>query len=249
MEIINITPENVVQETFFCIKNTKDPGFQAKYNWFKKRSKEGLKIKILKNEGKPFAFIEYVPVEYAWRPVDGENYMFIHCMYTNSNKEKGKGYASKLIETCEAEAKEKRMNGVAVMTSKGSWITDRRIFEKQGYEEIEKQDRFELLVKQFNSNAPRPKLINWQANISKLKGWQLLYSDQCPWHQKAVVVIKEITKENGIDIKIQKIETAAQAKKMPSGFGVFNLVHEGKLLADHYISGTRFKNILKKELS
>lgn len=35
----------------------------------------------------------------------------------------------------------------------------------------------------------------------------------------------------------------------PSGFGVFNLLRDGRLLEDDYLSTSRFKNILKKGLS
>ena len=52
----------------------------------------------------------------------------------------------------------------------------------------------------------------------------------------------------GMDLKVTKLETAQEAKNAPSGFGVFNLLHDGKLLEDHYLSATRFKNILKIKL-
>jgi len=52
-----------------------------------------------------------------------------------------------------------------------------------------------------------------------------------------------------VDLKVSKINTAKEAKMAPSGFGVFNLLHDGKLLDDHYLSATRFRTILKKELN
>ena len=50
MKLIEVTPANAEQETFFCIKDTKKPGFVDKAAWFEKRHKEGLRIKILKDE-------------------------------------------------------------------------------------------------------------------------------------------------------------------------------------------------------
>ncbi len=38
------------------------------------------------------------------------------------------------------------------------------------------------------------------------------------------------------------------SKNGPSGYGVFGFLHNGKLIENHYISTTLFKNILKKEL-
>jgi len=249
MKIIDVTPQNVREETFFCIKNVNAPEFKAKEEWFNKRFDEGLRINILKSDdNKPIAFIEYIPANFAWRPVIADNYMFIHCMYTYSNKDKGKGYASELITACEEDAKHRKMDGVAVMTSKGSWIANKSIFEKLNYVEFDKRGRFELMAKKFHDSAKDPKLIDWTANLSKYKGWHLLYSDQCPWHGKSVEAICNIAKENNIDIQLKKLTNSEEAKQMPSGFGVFNLIFNGKLLEDHYISGTRFKNILKKEI-
>jgi len=250
LNIIDINPENVFQEKLFCIKDVKNPGFENKRRWFEERYDEGLRIKILKDEtGKQIAFIEYVPLEYAWRPIEQGNYMFIHCMYVAANKEKRKGYGSMMLEACAEDAIALKMDGIAVMTSKGSWTADKRLFVNNGFLEVENRGRFELMVKKFRKEAADPKLIDWTKNQNKYKGWHLLYTDQCPWHEKSVIAIKETAEENGIDLKIKKIINAGEAKMAPSGFAVFNLLHNGKLLDDHYISQTRFKNILKKELS
>ncbi|MEX0290731.1 MAG: YoaP domain-containing protein [Flavobacteriaceae bacterium] len=54
--------------------------------------------------------------------------------------------------------------------------------------------------------------------------------------------------DHDVDLKVSKINTVEEAKMAPSGFGVFNLLYNGKLLDDHYLSATRFRNILRKEL-
>jgi hypothetical protein len=51
-----------------------------------------------------------------------------------------------------------------------------------------------------------------------------------------------------MELNITELETAEQAQNAPSIYSVFNLVYDGKLLVDHYISNTRFLNIIKKEL-
>jgi N-acetylglutamate synthase-like GNAT family acetyltransferase len=247
--ITEVTPENVLEETLFCIKDVKRPEFHAKRKWFEKRYKEGLRMKILKDEAeKMIGFIEYVPASKAWRPVEADNFMFIHCMYVSSKSDRSKGFGSILIETAEKEAKAKKMDGLCVMTSKGGWLADKRVFEENGFLQIDKKDRFELLSKKWNVNAPDPKLLNWTKQQKKYMGWNLVYADQCPWHEKSVAAILEVGMDYEIDIKITKIETAKETKKAPSGFGVFNLLYDEKLIEDHYISATRFKNILKKEL-
>ena len=249
MKIVEVTSENVIKETFFCIKDTKRQGFTDKLNWFKKRHKEGLRIKILKNdEDKMLGFIEYVPAKYAWRPIDADNYMFIHCTYIYSKKERNKGYGAMLIADAEKAAKAQGMDGVCVITSKGGWLANKTIFKKNDYEQVETKDRFELLSKTWNSDAEKPRFFNWSLQQKKYKGWHLSYADQCPWSEKSVAAILNVAMDHGIDLKVSKINTVEEAKMAPSGFGVFNLVRDGKLLEDHYISATRFRNILKKEL-
>ena len=249
MKLIDVTPENVFEETLFCVRDTKSAAFEKKHAWFLKCLKEGPRLKILKDlSGKIISFIEYIPAEYAWRPVNAPGYMFIHCMYVHSNKDKGKGFASMMVEACEDDAMSNGMHGVAVMTSKGSWMTDKRLFEKNGYIESSRKDRFELMVKKFKDSAPDPMLRDWSAGQSRYKGWHLHYADQCPWHEKSATDLQETAAQHGVGLLVKKIESAEQAQSTPSGFGVFSLLHDGKLLADHYISATRFKNILKKEL-
>jgi len=248
MKLVEVTPENAVKETFFCIKDTKRQGFKDKLEWFEKRHKEGLKIKILKNDAdKMLGFIEYVPAKYAWRPIDADNYMFIHCTYIYSKKERNKGYGSMLIEDAETEAKAQGMDGVCVLTSQGGWLANKTLFENNGFKQIETKDRFELLEKTWNNNTTKPRLHDWHSQQKKYKGWHLSYADQCPWSEKSVAAILNVAMDYGIDLKISKINTVKEAKMAPSGFGVFNLLRDGKLLEDHYLSATRFKNILKKE--
>lgn len=249
IQLYDIRPDNVEQETLFCIKDLLSPGFKAKQAWFEKRYAEGLRMKVLKNEaGKLLAFIEYTPADYAWRPVKASGFMFIHCMYVYSNKDKGLGLGSQLVQACVDDAKAKGLSGVCVMTSKGTWMADRRLFEKNGFTQLESSDRFELMSLKWDKGATVPCLLNWNSELENYKGWHLLYADQCPWHLKAVDVIRHTAKANGINLKLRRFETRQDIEKAPSGFGTFALIRDGKLLSDHYISETRFKNIMKKEL-
>ena len=247
--ITAVTPENVHEETLFSIMDIKKPGFNSKRIWFEKQYKLGLRMKILKdNADKMIGFIEYIPVINAWRPVTGNNYMFIHCMYVYPNKNKNKGYGSLLIKEAENAAKNEKMDGICAMTSKGAWITDKRIFENNGFVQVDQRGRFELLFKKWEPKAKDPELIDWTTNQKKYKGWHLVYADQCPWHEKSVIALLNTALDFGIDLNITKLSNANEAKEAPSGFGVFSLLNNGKLIEDHYLSATRFRNILKKEL-
>lgn len=247
--LISVTPENVMEETLFCINDIKRPGFESKRRWFEKRYNDGLELRILKNaEDKMLAFIEYVPVAKAWRPVQGDKFLFIHCMYVYSKKDRHQGLGALLINDAVQRAKELGLSGLCVMTSDGAWMTNKSIFEKLGFTQVDSIGRFELMVKQWDLDADLPKLIDWTKAQENFQGWNLVYADQCPWHEKSAFDLLNTALDFGIDLKITKIDSVEKAKKAPSGFGVYSLLYNGKLLEDHYISATRFKNILKKEL-
>ena len=250
MKIIEVTPRNAVRETFFCIKDTKRKGFRDKLEWYEKRYREGLRIEILKDEDdKMLGFIEYVPAKNAWRPVDAPNFMFIHCIYIYSKKERCKGYGTLLVAQAENKAKAEGLEGLCVITSSGGWMANKTLFEENGFRHIDAKDRFELLAKTWETDIVEPRFIDWHKQQKNYEGWHLSYADQCPWNEKSVVAIQNVAREFGIDLNVSKIESIEGAKLAPSGFGVFNLLRDGRLLEDHYISHTRFKNIVKKELN
>ncbi len=250
INIIDVSVENVSEVGVFCIKNKKSPGYTAKVEWFKSKINQGLSIKIAVDDaGKQLGFIEYTPSELAWRPIQADQYFFIQCIALFTKDSRQKNIGSTLIKMCEKEAKEKNKNGVCVMSSSGAWMANKTIFEKNGYTITEQKGRFELMSKKFSHTANDPKFNDWTEKQATYKGWNLIYSDQCPWHQKSVTDLKQTALDQGIELTIKRLTTPRQAQNAPAGFGTFALINDGKLLADHYISQTRFKNILKKELS
>lgn len=253
LKIIDINLDNVQGFGLCGYKNIKQEGYKRKINWLKKRFKEGMKVKILDSaKNGAFGMIEYVPGEYAWRPVEAKGYMFIHCIFVVFKKLKGKGYGSTLVEKCMKDAKVEKMHGVAVVTRKGTWMAGRELFVKLGFELVDKAPPdFELLVKKFKKSAPSPRFKgDWEKRLAKFgKGLTIIRSDQCPYVAKSVREILE-TAENFYSIKPEMVElkNCKEAQNVPWAFGVFGIIHNGKLVADHPISNTRFVNIMKEEL-
>jgi hypothetical protein len=62
-----------------------------------------MRIQILYEGNRSIAFIEYIPGEYAWRAVNADGYMLIHCIWVVGSG-KNKGYATRLLRLCEQEA-------------------------------------------------------------------------------------------------------------------------------------------------
>jgi GNAT superfamily N-acetyltransferase len=247
INILNVTTDNVAEIGIYCIKDKKSPGYQSKVEWFKAKINKGLKIKIATDiKGKQVGFIEYIPSELAWRPIKANNYYFIQCIALFVKEAKDKGIGSYLIEQCEQDALDSKKNGICAMSSEGPWIANKSLYEKNNFSLAERLDRFELMVKSFDNRNAKPRFFDWTKEGAKYKGWHLIYSDQCPWHEKSITDIRQSALDNGIKLTIKKLETPEEAQSAPSGFGTFSLINDGNLLADHYISKTRFENILRQ---
>jgi hypothetical protein len=244
---IEVTPANISEEGLFCIRNPKNPGFKLKSEWLAKRISEGFKLKLLKVDNETVGFIEYVPGEFAWRPISAKDYMFIHCLWVYPKKNLKKGYASQLINHCIVETRKAGFGGVCVISSEGSWMSGKELFLKNSFALIDSKGRFDLLAIKFKE-TPDPVFIDWEEKAKNFKGLNLIYTNQCLLFVKSIDEMKTTVKQYRQELKITEMETAAEAQHSPSGFGVYALVYNGKLLADHYISNTRFKNILDKEL-
>lgn len=248
ISILDVTVENVTDVGIYCIKDKKSPGYCSKVEWFKGKINKGLKIKIaIDSKGKQVGFIEYIPSELAWRPIKADNYYFIQCIALFVKEAKEKGVGSYLIKQCEQDAKANNKTGICAMSSDGPWIANKSLYEKNDFYIADQLDRFELMVKSFDTNKSKPQFYNWTKEQTKYLGWHLIYSDQCPWHEKSITDIQQSAIENGIKLTVRKLVTPKEAQKAPSGFGTFSLIKDGKLLADHYISSTRFENIIKQE--
>ena len=249
INIIDVTIDNVSEVGIFCIKNKKAPGFKKKVDWFKSKLNKGLKMKIATDEDdKQLGFIEYIPSELAWRPIKAKNYFFIQCLAVFVKDAKHRSIGTTLLQVCEDEAKQNNKYGICVMSSDGAWMANRTIFEKNDYSIIDQLGRFELMSKKFNNESQDPKFIDWTKKQPQYDGWNLTYSDQCPWHEKSITDLQKSALENGIKLKVKKLNTPKEAQNAPSGFGTFSLIKDGKLIEDHYLSKTRFENIIRKEL-
>ena len=253
IQIIDTNADNICDYPLCGYKNIKQEGYKRKTDWVKERFKEGMKVKILHSSGDgSVGMIEYVPGEHAWRAVEAEGYMLIHCLFIMPKKLKGKGYGALLVDECLKDAKRKKMHGVAVVTRKGTWMASKELFLKNGFEVVDTAPPdFELLAKRFKKSAPSPKFKgDWERRLRKHdKGLTIIRSDQCPYVAKALREISETAQKTyGFKPRIVELKSSKQAQSAPSPFGVFSIILDGKLVADHPISNTRFVNIMKKEL-
>jgi GNAT superfamily N-acetyltransferase len=249
VRIIDVTTDNISETGLYCIKDKKTAGYKSKVEWYKSNIENGLKIKIATDyQGKHLGFIEYIPSEFAWRPIKANNYLFIQCILIFLNEVKEKGLGSRLLKICEEDAKKSNKSGICALSSEGAWLANKSLYEKNGFIVGDSLGRFELMVKSFDSRTSKPGIIDWTKQQTKYQGWNLIYSDQCPWHEKSITDLKQSASDKGITLKVTKLKSPREAQNAPSGFGTFALIKDGKLLEDHYLSKKRFENIIKQEI-
>ena len=93
-QFLNLTEENLDREHLCCIIRSKKPhpGVEAKRAWLRERLHEGHVFRKL--DAKGVVFIEYAPLETAWVPVEGDNYLRqgqwkVRRVYAGGGKAKG----------------------------------------------------------------------------------------------------------------------------------------------------------------
>jgi len=247
-EIIEVTEDNLFDHPgAICFINPKHELYDRKIHWLKEQFKVGLKIKLLYLEDvkKPVGFIEYIPGENCWRAVNAEGYMFIHCLWTNGKKYQHQGLGSMLIH--EAEKDTRGNAGVCAVTSDKGFMSSKNIFLKNGYSALSDSGKEQLMVKQFKKR-PLPKINNWQDKLKEYQGFYMIYSRQCPWVARFIEEVKPVLREKNLEPKIIELKNHEDVQNGPSLYGAFNLIYNGRLFADRYISTTRFLNIVKKDI-
>ena len=157
------------------------------------------------------------------------------------------GLRSRLLQACLEEARLKRAIGVAAIVSDGPWMASKGVFLKNGFRQSGEADRFQLVIHRLG-DGPEPRFRDISGNIQKYRGLHLVYCAQCPMLPKSVNDLSEMAAEHGLELNVTVLKSAREAQNAPSYYGVFNLVWNGRLLSDHYVSKGRFKNLLKREI-
>ena len=115
MEYIRVTEDNIESEHICCaISNNNDVQVASKKAWLAGRFEDGLVF--LKSIKRGKCFIEYIPAEKAWNPIDAEDYMYIDCLWVSGSL-KGHGYSNDLLEECIRDSKEKGKKGLCILSS------------------------------------------------------------------------------------------------------------------------------------
>lgn len=246
MELVKLTHDNMEQEHICCaISNDKDIQVISKKNWLKERLDEGLIF--LKGNVRGKCFIEYIPAEYAWIPIEAKGYMYIDCLWV-SGQFKGHGYSNLLLDACIKDSKEKGKKGLVILSSKKKmgYLSDPKYMKYKGFETADTADPyFELMYLPFDPNTDKPcfqNTVHVHENIPK--GFVLYYTNQCPFTAKYVPLLENMAKARNAVFQSVHIQTRAEAQNAPTPFTTFSLFYDGQLVTHEILSEKKFEKIL-----
>lgn len=247
-EWIDLTPENLAREHLCCIIREKKPhpGVEAKRAWLAQRLAEGHVFRKLNIKG--CVFIEYAPLETAWVPVLGENYLYIYCLWVQGSP-KGQGYGRRLMESCLADAKAQGKSGVCMLGSEKqkAWLSDQRFAKKFGFRAVDTApEGYELLALSFDGTVPR---FAPNAKSQTIPGKELtvFYDDQCPFIPQRVEKLREYCAAKTIPATFIHVESLSQAKALPCVFNNWAAFYGGRFVTVNQLDGAALEKIIGRQ--
>ena len=247
-EFIDLSPENLAQEQLCCIVRTKKPhpGVEAKRRWLASRLQEGHVFRKLPGNG--CAFVEYAPLETAWVPVEGENYLYIYCLWVQGEP-KGHGYGRRLMESCLADARAKGKSGVCMLGAQKqkAWLSDQSFARKFGFQTVDTTaDGYELLALSFDGSLPRFRENAKRQSIDRQE-LTVYYDDQCPFIPDRVEKLRRFCAETEIPAEFIHVQSLEQAKNLPCVFNNWAVFYGGKFVTVNQLDAAGVEKLLKKK--
>jgi GNAT superfamily N-acetyltransferase len=247
MKIIDVTTDNVEERGFFCLMSRrKSAGYQRKLKWLKARFDEGLQIKMLDLSEGGRGFIEYIPGDHAWRPVEAAGFLFVHCLWV-VGKSKGNGFATLLLEECIADARRQGAKGVAMVTSEGNWLVGKKLLLSRGFETVDQAPPgYELLAHTFSPISVPSFSNDWDRKAASYgQGLTVIRTGQCPYLDDATNTALEVARARGIPASAVELTSAREVRaRAPSPYGVFSIVLDGKVLSHYYQPKKKLNELL-----
>lgn len=249
-DFVNLTAENLADEHLCCIIRSRKPhpGVEAKRRWLADRLSEGHVFRKLNAKG--VAFIEYAPLETAWVPVVGENYVYIYCLWVSGDF-KGKGYGRELMEFCLADARGQGKSGVCMLGAQRqkAWLSDQSFAKKFGFEMADTAENgYELLALSFDGTTPR---FAPEAKAQKIDSRELTiyYDMQCPYVLQSVEWAREYCRANGVPAAFIEADTLQKAKALPCVFNNWGVFYDGNFETVNLLNAASLERILKRASS
>lgn len=245
---VDLTPENLAREHLCCIIRSKKPhpGVEAKRQWLADRLKEGHVFRKLDVKG--CVFIEYAPLETAWVPVTGDNYLYIYCLWVSGGP-KGCGYGRALMESCIADARARGRSGVCMLGARKqkAWLSDQGFARKFGFETVDTTPGgYELLALSFDGTVPSFTDSAKRETVDG-DGLTVYYDLQCPYILQRVEMLRTFCEERGIPADFRLVDTLQKAKELPCPFNNWAVFYRGRFQTVNLLDPAALERIIKRE--
>ena len=215
MNYIRITRENIDREHICCAMSGKQS--LCKKEWMKQRFDEGLVFYRREERGK--CFIEYIPAENAWVPLEADGYIYINCLWIAGSM-KGHGYANDLLAACVRDAQSQGRMGVCILCAEGrkrEFLADPKFLTHKGFAAADVSDcGINLMYLPLIPNARPPKFRPCAKHPqTEGEGFTLYYTDQCPFTFYWVPRVQAAAEEHGIPLRVIHIARREDAQNVP----------------------------------
>lgn len=246
LEYIQVTKDNIENEHICCaISNNNDVQVSSKKSWLSERFDDGLVF--LKSVERGKCFIEYIPAENAWNPIDAKGYMYIDCLWV-SGSFKGHGYSTDLLEACIADSKKKGKKGLCILSSakKKPFLADPKFLTHKGFSVCDESDNgIQIWHLPFTEKVTPPKFKECAKHPHvEDAGYVLYYTSQCPFNAKYVPVIENLAKEKSVQFKAIHVQSKKQAQNVPSPITTYALFFNGEYITNEQMNDKRFLKLI-----
>lgn len=245
-KFLDLTTENLAGEHLCCIIRSRKPhsGVEAKRAWLAERLPEGHVFRKLDING--CAFIEYAPLETAWVPVEGENYLYLYCLWVQGAP-KGHGYGRALMESCLADARARGRSGVCMLGAarQKAWLSDQSFAKAFGFQTVDTAGAYELLACSFDGTVPHFTQGAKRQTVAH-EGLTVYYDDQCPYIPQRIEKLRMYCAERAIPARSFRVDTLAQAKALPCVFQNWAVFYDGQFVTVNQIDPAALEKIIKR---
>lgn len=247
MNYVRITGENIDKEHICCAMSGKQS--LPKKEWMKQRFAEGLVFYRSEERGK--CFIEYIPAENAWVPIEAAGYLYINCLWIAGSM-KGHGYSGDLLSECIRDAREQGKAGICILSSEGrkrEFLSDPKFLFHKGFSVADVSDcGINLMYLPLKPDAEPPK-FRACAKHPKTdgRGFELYYTDQCPFTYYWVQRVQETATEHGIPFRAVHIADRLAAQNVPAPVSTWALFRDGRFVTHAVLSDKKFLALAERE--
>ncbi len=251
MGFIQLTKSTIETEHICCAFGAKqyEHAVSEKKKWLAERMDEGLVFYRLDERAK--VFIEYLPAQMAWVPIQAPNYMYINCLWV-SGRYKDNGYAKQLLDYCKEDAISRGMDGIVHIVGKKKYpyLSDKRFFEHMGFELVDQAEPyFQLMTLKWDEQASDPFFKKNEEALCRDEGISIYYTAQCPFAVGILEDLRKVAESKKVPFHTYRIATKEEAQNSPIIWTTFGMFYNGKFITHEIMSSNKFEKLLTKLLS